>query len=149
MFEKSCLVRISAHFISEYLMLRICLLLRCPLLGETKPGDPTIPAHLARNGDIRTDLPAYNVYQDGTLTRTQLRIRDGEEWQEDSVAFFIGCSYSFEAALTREGLTPRHVELDRRVPMYKTKYPLCPAGGKFPLIIKRLSMVLIASVYSF
>ena len=42
--------------------------------------------------------------------------------------FLIGCSYSFEAALCKEGLTPRHIELGTTVPMYKTTRPLCPAG---------------------
>lgn len=53
-----------------------------------------------------------------------------KEWKEDSVAFFIGCSYSFEAALTAQGLVPRHTELNRNVPMYRTKVPLAAAGGE-------------------
>lgn len=53
-----------------------------------------------------------------------------KEWKSDSVAFFIGCSYSFESALIKEGLVPRHVELGRNVPMYKTKVPLAAAGGE-------------------
>jgi uncharacterized protein YcsI (UPF0317 family) len=53
-----------------------------------------------------------------------------KEWKDDSVAFFIGCSYSFEAALTAQGLVPRHTELNRNVPMYRTKVPLAAAGGE-------------------
>ncbi|GAA6042416.1 hypothetical protein JCM8097_008442 [Rhodosporidiobolus ruineniae] len=99
----------------------------CPLLGETKPGDPTVPAHLAKDADIRTDAPRYTVYKAGKLVDSKDNLVD--EWKEDSVGFFIGCSYSFEAALTAAGLTPRQIELGRNVPMYKTTVPLCSAGA--------------------
>ncbi len=34
----------------------------CPLLGENvAPGDPRIEVGLAKNGDITTDAPGYNV----------------------------------------------------------------------------------------
>ncbi|BGP51263.1 hypothetical protein JCM10450v2_007192 [Rhodotorula kratochvilovae] len=98
----------------------------CPLLGETKRGDPLVPAHLAQDCDIRTDAPAYNVYKGGKLVGTKEDILD--EWTDDSVGFLIGCSFSFEAALTAGGLTPRQIEIGRNVPMYKTKVPLAAAG---------------------
>ncbi|GAA6008092.1 hypothetical protein JCM11491_001879 [Sporobolomyces phaffii] len=99
----------------------------CPLLGETKPGDSTVPSHLARNSDIRTDCPLYRVYSNGKLIESKADV--SQEWKEDTVAFFIGCSYSFEAALIQKGLVPRHIELNLNVPMYKTKLPLAPAGS--------------------
>lgn len=98
----------------------------CPLLGETKAGDPTVPAHLALGSDIRTDCPLYRVYKNGKLLETKADVV--AEWNENTVAFFIGCSFSFEAALVKHGLVPRHIELNRNVPMYKTKVPLAPAG---------------------
>ncbi|GAA6049154.1 hypothetical protein JCM3770_003281 [Rhodotorula araucariae] len=91
----------------------------CPLLGETKPGDPLVPPHLANDCDIRTDAPAYNVYKGGNLVATKEDILD--DWADDSVGFLIGCSFSCEAALTAGGLTPRQIEIRRNVPMYKTK----------------------------
>lgn len=51
------------------------------------------------------------------------------EWTDDHVAFLIGCSFSFEAALSEAGLVPRHTLLGRNVPMYRTTRPLCPAGA--------------------
>ncbi|GAA5954279.1 hypothetical protein JCM3765_005338 [Sporobolomyces pararoseus] len=99
----------------------------CPLLGETKPGDPTVPSHLAKNSDIRTDCPLYRIYSNGKLLASKKDVR--AEWSEDTIAFFIGCSFSFESALVRNGLVPRHIELKRNVPMYKTKVPLAPAGS--------------------
>lgn len=87
----------------------------CPLLGETKPGNPTIPAHLAKDCDIRTDAPQYNVYLNGKLVETKRDIKN--EWKEDSVGFLVGCSFSFEAALVEGGYTPRQIEIKRNVPM--------------------------------
>ncbi|KAL0571832.1 hypothetical protein V5O48_010128 [Marasmius crinis-equi] len=98
----------------------------CPLIGEMRPGDPKVPEHLAADCDIRTDLPRYNVCKDGKLVETKTDII--EEWKEDSVAFLIGCSYSFEAALSDKNLKPRHTELKRNVPMYRTSVPLMAAG---------------------
>ena len=98
----------------------------CPLLGETKPGDPTVPEHLAKGSDIRTDCARYNVYNDGELIENKENVTD--EWKDDSVAFFIGCSYSFEAALETAGLGLRHVELGNMTPCYKTNAPLMSAG---------------------
>ena len=36
------------------------------------------------------------------------------------VGFLIGCSYTFEGLLVKEGLAPKHVKLGRNVAMYKT-----------------------------
>lgn len=99
----------------------------CPLLGETKRGDPTIPSHLAADCDIRTDAPLYRIYKGGKLVEEKKDIL--AEWDDDdSVGFLIGCSFSFEAALINGGLTPRQIEIGRNVPMYRTKTPLAPAG---------------------
>ncbi|BGP19679.1 hypothetical protein JCM10213_002694 [Rhodosporidiobolus nylandii] len=98
----------------------------CPLLGETKKGDWRVPEHLAKDADIRTDAPLYRVYKGGKFIQERANLL--EEWNEDSVGFFIGCSYSFESALTHAGLMPRQIELQRNVPMYKTSVPLCAAG---------------------
>lgn len=102
----------------------------CPLLGETKKGDPTIPSHLAADCDIRTDAPLYRVYKGGKLIEEKKDIL--AEWDDDdSVGFLIGCSFSFEAALINGGLTPRQIEIGRNVPMYRTKTPLAPAGREY------------------
>lgn len=98
----------------------------CPLIGETQPGDPSFPERIAAHCDIRTDVPWYNVYENGVRVDTVRSVK--AEWREDSVAFLIGCSYSFEAALVAKGLLPRQIELKRNVPMYKTKIALFPAG---------------------
>ncbi|KAM0544111.1 hypothetical protein ACHAPJ_011993 [Fusarium lateritium] len=77
--------------------------------------------------DIRRDAPKFNVYHDAKLVKKDCSdILD--EWNKDHVAFLIGCSFSFETALTEAGLEPRHTQLGRNVPMYRTSLPLCPAG---------------------
>lgn len=40
----------------------------------------------------------------------------------------VGCSFSFDNALRGNGLIPRHEELRRNVPMYRTQLALCPSG---------------------
>jgi uncharacterized protein YcsI (UPF0317 family) len=105
----------------------------CPLLGSTPlsaTGDPsrldTAGLITAPGFDVRTDLPLYNIYRDGRLVAQKPNVK--EEWTDDHVAFLIGCSFSFEAALAREGLAPRHWEAGGNVPMYKTRRKLDPAG---------------------
>ncbi|EIW72330.1 hypothetical protein M231_03834 [Tremella mesenterica] len=98
----------------------------CPLLGETAPGDPTVPSHLAKGSDIRTDCARYNIYEDGKRIANKTDIID--EWQPDSVAFFIGCSYSFEDALIKGGFGLRHQELNNMTPCYRTSVPLMRSG---------------------
>ena len=87
-----------------------------------------LPAHIAAHCDIRTDIPRYNIYEDGVLVETVTDIK--EEWRSDHIAFLIGCSYSFEAALKAANLPPRHEVVNRNVPMYCTSSRLLPAGCK-------------------
>lgn len=70
------------------------------------------------------------IYQDGVLVDEVSNIEN--EWRDDSVAFLIGCSQTFEAALIDAGLMPRQIAIERTVPMFKTAVPLCAAGGKSP-----------------
>jgi uncharacterized protein YcsI (UPF0317 family) len=49
-------------------------------------------------------------------------------WSDDLVAFLIGCSFTFDHALTAAGLPPRHSVSGRNVPMYRTRVPLAAAG---------------------
>lgn len=97
----------------------------CPLLEVTAAGDP-VPRRLAPGADLRTDLPAYRVYRDGRLVEERSEVR--ELWRDDLVAFLIGCSFTFEHALLREGIPVRHIELGRNVPMYVTNRECVPAG---------------------
>jgi uncharacterized protein YcsI (UPF0317 family) len=72
----------------------------CPLLAASSPGDFRLPS-LADDLDIRTDLPRYRVFQQGELVDEPADIR--AYWRDDLVAFVLGCSFSFEEALTCMG----------------------------------------------
>jgi len=97
----------------------------CPLIGISDTGNPDLWM-LGEGIDVRTDLPNYYVYRNGVLDGEQTDIKD--LWRDDSVAFLLGCSFSFEAALAEAGLPLRHMELGSLVPMYKTNIDLTPSG---------------------
>lgn len=97
----------------------------CPLLAVSEPGDPGLPS-LGADIDIRIDVPRYRVWRNGELVAEPTDIR--EHWRDDMVAFVIGCSFSFEQALLDDGLSLRHIELDRNVAMFNTSIPTAPAG---------------------
>jgi uncharacterized protein YcsI (UPF0317 family) len=105
----------------------------CPLLEVTNAGD-YVPRRLAPDADIRTDLPSYRVWRNGELIDEPTEITS--LWRDDLVAFLIGCSFSFEAALLGAGLPVRHIELGCNVPMFRTNVE-CQPAGKFhgPLVV--------------
>lgn len=97
----------------------------CPVLAVTDPGDP-VPRELALEADLRTDLPAYRIYENGVQVA---EVTDATgHWRDDLVAFLIGCSFTFETALLAAGVPVRHLEQGRNVPMYVTDRPCRPAG---------------------
>lgn len=110
----------------------------CPLLDVTDAGDPE-PKHAAPGADLRTDLPAYRVWENGKLVAEPTDVR--EFWRGDLVSFLIGCSFTFEAALVERGLPVRHIEQGRNVPMYRTSIPCKPAGRfRGPLVVSMRPM---------
>ena len=98
----------------------------CPLVGMSDTGDPMMWT-LGEDIDIRTDIPSYNIYRDGVFESSVSNI--SEFWEEDSVAFVLGCSFSFEEALMQARIPMRHMEINRTVPMYKTSIDLVPSGA--------------------
>ncbi len=97
----------------------------CPLLGCSRPGQPTIP-ELARDFDVRTDVGEYQIFRDGQPASLAHDIR--ELWQDDLVAFVLGCSFSFEHVLMQAGLPLRHIAERSVSPMYVTSRDTVPAG---------------------
>ncbi len=97
----------------------------CPLIEVTAPGDP-VPRASAPGADLRTDVPRYRVYTDGELAGERQDLR--ELWRPDLVAFLLGCSFTFEAALLEAGMTIRHIQCGCNVSMYVTNRPCAPAG---------------------
>ncbi len=104
----------------------------CPLLDVCDPGSPR--TRLATDADLRTDLPKYRVYVDGELKEEVLDVTD--YWRDDLVAFLIGCSHTFEAALEAAGIPLRHVQENTAVPMYTTNIDCTPAGPfRGPMVV--------------
>ncbi|MCE2540616.1 MAG: putative hydro-lyase [Acidobacteria bacterium] len=97
----------------------------CPLLATSEPGSPRLP-ELAADLDLRTDLPSYRVFRNGEPDGDVASI--GDLWQDDFVAFALGCSYSFEEALVDAGLSLRHWNDGSVCPMYLTDIECAPAG---------------------
>jgi len=97
----------------------------CPLVAMSDPGDPMLPL-LGDDIDIRTDVPAYNVYRHGELAEQPSDLRS--LWREDFVTFVLGCSFSFEEALIDAGIPLRHIDDRLTVSMYRTRIPTVPAG---------------------
>ena len=96
----------------------------CPVLDVLDAGEVSGPI---LDGDVRTDIPAYRVYVDGELAEETTDVTSW--WREDLVAFLIGCSFTFEAALLEAGVPVRHVEQGVNVPMYRTSRRCRSAGA--------------------
>ena len=99
----------------------------CPLLDVTEPGS-FIPSKIAKDADIRTDIPKYRIYRDGVFTEEVTDIT--EYWEDDMVGFLLGCSFTFETPLLESGIPIRHIEEKCNVPMYKTNIQ-CEKAGVF------------------
>lgn len=97
----------------------------CPLVGVSDTGNPMMTT-LGHDIDIRTDVPAYNIYRDGKLTGTAADI--AELWSDDLVAFALGCSFTFENALMQAGIPMWHIDNDTTVPMFRSSIDTVPAG---------------------
>ena len=97
----------------------------CPLIAQSAPGDPTLPG-LGSDIDVRRDLPRYRVFRDGAVVSEETDIAN--LWRDDLIAFALGCSYSFEAALLDAGVPIRHIEQGKKVCTYRTKLDTVPAG---------------------
>jgi uncharacterized protein YcsI (UPF0317 family) len=97
----------------------------CPLVGVGDTGDPRMPT-LGHDIDIRSDVSKYRVFRDGNLSDEPTNIAD--IWADDLVTVALGCSFTFENALLRNGIPVRHIETSKNVPMYRSNIDLVPAG---------------------
>lgn len=110
----------------------------CPLLDVTEVGSFE-PTGVAAGADLRTDLPRYRIYRNGELIDEPADLKTW--WSEESVAFLIGCSFTFENALLQAGLPLRHLEMGCNVPMYRTNITCRPAGVfRGPMVVSMRPM---------
>jgi len=99
----------------------------CPLLDVTEPGS-FHPSKIAKEADLRKDIPKYRIYKDGVYTEEVTDIT--EYWEDDMVGFLLGCSFTFETPLLENGIPIRHIEENCNVPMFKTNIA-CEKAGIF------------------
>ena len=97
----------------------------CPLLAVSDPGATRLP-DLGDDLDIRTDVPRYRVFGRGRRMEETTDILSS--WRDDLVTFVLGCSFSFERALTAAGIGLRHVDQGKNVAMYRTRIGTAVAG---------------------
>jgi uncharacterized protein YcsI (UPF0317 family) len=97
----------------------------CPILEITEPGS-FMTKKIADNANIITDIPKYFIYKNGV--KIDECYNANKYWSDDFVCFLIGCSFSFEEALMKEGIEVRHITMGCNVPMYKTNFQCKPAG---------------------
>ena len=95
-----------------------------PIIEVLEAGE--FVSRYAKNSDIRTDIPQYNIYKNGELTETVSDIK--KYWRDDFVTFLIGCSFTFEQAILDAGISIQHIDEGRNVAMYKTNIETEPAG---------------------
>ena len=95
-----------------------------PIIEVQEAGE--FVSRYAKNSDIRTDIPQYNIYKNGELTETVSDIK--KYWRDDFVTFLIGCSFTFEQAILDAGISIKHIDEGRNVAMYKTNIETEPAG---------------------
>ena len=104
----------------------------CPLVEVVETGVEA--RRTAPGSDLRTDLPGYRLFVDGEHVDSASDATTW--WREDMVAFLLGCSFSFDAALLKAGIPVRHTELGRNVSMYVTDQQCEPAGPfSAPLVV--------------
>ncbi|XP_029453650.1 D-glutamate cyclase, mitochondrial isoform X2 [Rhinatrema bivittatum] len=106
-----------------------------PLLYRSKPGEWGCPP-LSTAADIRADCLEYRRFENGVFTGTLSSLEKYSEQLQDMVAFYLGCSFSFERAAQEAGVPVRNVEQKCNVSMYKTSVP-CFEVGRFscPLVV--------------
>lgn len=81
---------------------------------------------LADNANLLNELPSYDIIENGKVVKTVTNIE--EYYNEDLVFFLIGCSFTFEKALSDAGINLRYVEQKKNVSMYNTNIKLNPYG---------------------
>src|SRR5262249_23552972 len=98
----------------------------CPLIACSDVGDPRLPT-LSDDLDIRTDVPRYHIFRDGTFVEEVADVRP--HWRDDLVTFALGCSFSFEEALQEAGVRLKFRERNNVAAGYVTNVDTGSAGA--------------------
>ncbi|MCF2134550.1 MULTISPECIES: putative hydro-lyase [Mycetohabitans] len=112
----------------------------CPLLAVGEVGSWNLPT-LGEDIDIRTDLPRYTVYRNGKPSNSLTDLN--KVWRGDLVVFALGCSFSFDHLLLKNGLPVRHIELGGSAPVFVSNidnHRSGPFGGKLAVSMRPFSV---------
>ena len=94
----------------------------CPLIEVCDYKSMHPPPSLAHDdADLRTDIPKYCIYRNGKLSHVVNNVIDF--WPEDSVAFLLGTSFTFDFELLQAGVRLKSIEAGLNMPMYQTNIP--------------------------
>jgi uncharacterized protein YcsI (UPF0317 family) len=97
----------------------------CPVIEVLEAGQ--VEAWLSAPGsDIRVDVPRYRVYRAGDLVEEPWKL--DAWWRDDLVTVLLGCSFTFEHALMRNGIRMPYYGTSRNVSMFITNIRTRPAG---------------------
>lgn len=110
----------------------------CPLSGVSDTGNPKMFT-LGEDIDIRTDVPMYNIYRDGKFAESTPDITD--HWTDTSVAFALGCSFTFEHAVQKAGIDVWHIDNNTTVPMFRSNIATVPAGPFSGAMVVSMRMI--------
>jgi uncharacterized protein YcsI (UPF0317 family) len=132
-FAQANLVVLPADYALDFMRFCVRNPKPCPILEVTDTGSPN-PRALSRDADLRTDVPRYRVYEDGSLVDEPTDVE--QYWRDDLVSFLLGCSFTFEWALSAAGLPLAHQRQGVNVPMYSTDRR-CISAGPFegPVVV--------------
>ena len=105
----------------------------CPLIEVLDVGSPIVQM-AAKGADLRDELPRYRVFRNGEPVSDPYNLHD--VWEDDAVAFLLGCSLTFESALLQSDIPLRHLEAGVAAPVYTTSVQ-CASAGKFsgPMVV--------------
>ena len=95
----------------------------CPIVERLEGG--SFNPNTAKNSDLRTDIVLYRKFVNGDFDCELNNLTD--ELSSEFTAFLLGCSFSFENALTGSGIYLPHFEKKGNVAMYSTSLNTKPS----------------------
>ncbi|MDI9897450.1 DUF1445 domain-containing protein [Rhodococcus sp. IEGM 1381] len=114
--QQANLVVVPAHAAEAFEAYCVAHPTVCPLLARTQPGDPTL-VYQGCVVDISTMVPRYRIWDHGAVVDEPTDLSGW--WKQDSVAFALGCSHTFDGPLRRAGIpvatTPPPVYITDRI----------------------------------
>ncbi len=132
-YAQANLVILDRRYAFDFLLFCVRNPKPCPILEVLEPG-VFVPDRVAKQADIRKDIPQYRIWENGRSYREQTDI--SVVFEENMVSYLLGCSFSFEGALIGAGIPVRNIEEGKNVSMYIT-HRRCEPAGPFsaPLVV--------------